>query len=196
VISSLPEVKFTEGVHCQQIRYEGCGRDLADRVVSLLNSVGLLAALEQFPLESLELLPFSHAFNRIQATGSCTLSGDLRLYHQRPSERLGHPLEAGVTPWLSYSAADDLSALQITLVHELGHHFFFCSKETQRLWSRAAPSLSPCISAKPHLLGHTEEHFAETFCAYFCFGEVLQGYDPAAYATIKKVSELLGVRHA
>lgn len=175
---------------CSEVRREGIAERRVLEVVAVVERFGLAAALAPRPLRGLSFFPFDHPKNSRRATGYCGINGEIVVYHTRPPERLGHALEPGNIPWVAYSAEDDGEAMGMTLLHEIGHHLLFQHPPAQQAWN-SARGLERAISRGGDQ--SPEEHFAESFAAYFFCNAALLKHDSAAYATIRAVLQGLGV---
>lgn len=174
---------------CGPVLYEGIHEHRVRAVLEVLEATGLKAGLRRHPLKGLGFYPFDHPRNGKGATGFYSLREQaVWVYHGRPAERLGQPFTPGRIPWVSYSARDDLEAMRMTLVHELGHHFYHRVPGVREAW--AAAGLGGPISARALC---EEERFAESFCAYFFRRGDLLTFDPGACGSIEEALETAGI---
>jgi hypothetical protein len=169
------------------------GQDHIDRLTQIFSEIGVAKWLEEHPLSRLEL---SHAvFYQGQSVNGLYdfLECTIKIATTRDSNEYGKVFEWQRIYSVSSTGKTPIETVQITLVHELGHHIHKilgdineeCYIETLRCF--------PLYSGTSYGQRSRFEYFAESFALYVFYPTELLVKDPAGYGMIEKTLGVVGL---
>ncbi len=169
------------------------GQDHINRLTQVFIDIGVAHWLEEHPFSRLEL---THAvmYRGQNVNGLYDfLQRTLKIATTRDSSEYGQTFEWQRAYSVSSTGKTPTETVQMTLVHELGHHIHNILGQTHRAYFNETLAMvflqgGTTYAQKDHL-----EYFAESFALYVFYPTELLVKDPNGYGMIEKTLRLVGL---
>ena len=169
------------------------GQDYLERVTGIYDEIGASEWLQNNPLERMEFL--ESVTDEGSPVNSLYLFKEktMRVSTRRDRDSYGQRFEWERVYSVSSTAQTQLDAVQMTLVHELGHHVH------NTLGNLDPEAFSATLNANRFQGGTTYaksrvlEYFAESFALYTFYPTELMVKDPDGYGMIEKALGCVGL---
>jgi hypothetical protein len=169
------------------------GQDYIDRLTHIFKDIGVSDWLEQYPLSRLELRETVLNKGRPVNGVYSFKQKSLRASTTRERNQYGYPFEWQRVNSVSSTAETQFLSIQITLVHELGHHIHNMLGITDRTYFDATLRFVFLQGGTNYANLDNIEYFAESFALYVYYPTELLVKDPQGYGMIEKTLEILGL---
>ena len=185
------------GTHIGELKGDKAGEHGA-AALKHLHSMGLGPLLKKTKLKELHITsdipPAKGATGkpRVGSSGRYSAqSGRLMVKVPRDPKSYGQDFVAGSTHSISKAAKTEQEAVQRTLSHEIGHHYYHATPGVDKLAARAQKKGNPITKYAGS--GSPGEYFAECFAAYHHEPEALLKHDPVGWNMVQRALHKQGL---